>query len=207
MVMKLIAVATLVIGGYAAMVAFLTSGAADQVQADDAIALAAVVDAQGNLHVPGDYREKYEFLGTWSVAADEAPGAAELHIVYASPGTIAAYRRDGRFPDRTVLVKEVHLAATIEMTTGTVSHPDSLKGWFVMVRDRNGRYSENDTWGDGWGWAWFDAGGPSAPSRNLPVKGGGMAATGDYRDNCKSCHSPAQATEWIYTEGYPPLKP
>jgi len=86
-------------------------------------------------------------------------------------------------------------------------HADNLKGWFVMVRDRNGRFPDSDTWGDGWGWAWFDAGGPSAPSRNLPVKGGGTAATGDYRDNCKPCHAPAQATEWIYTEGYPPLKP
>jgi hypothetical protein len=30
------------------------------------------------------------------------------HIVYASPGTTATYRNDGKFPDSTVLVKEVH---------------------------------------------------------------------------------------------------
>jgi hypothetical protein len=28
-------------------------------------------------------------------------------VVYASPGTIDAYRKDGRFPDGAVLVKEV----------------------------------------------------------------------------------------------------
>lgn len=205
--MNVIAVAALVIGGYAAMVALLASSAADRVQADDVMAIEAVADAHGNLRVPGDFREKYEFLGSWAVAGDEPPGAAELHAVYASPGTIAAYRDDGHFPDGTVLVKEVYRAATAEMTTGTVSHADSLRGWFVMVRDRNGRYPENETWGDGWGWAWFDAGGPSTPSRNLPVEGGGAAATGDYRDNCRPCHAPAQATEWIYAKGYPPLNP
>ena len=32
-----------------------------------------------------------------------------------------------------------------------------------------------------------------------------VGATLDYRENCKPCHSPAEASEWIYTEGYPPL--
>jgi Cytochrome P460 len=81
-----------------------------------------VADAAGNLHVPDSYRSTYEFLGSWAVAADQGQGSKELHIVYASPGTTAAYRNDGKFPDSTVLVKEVHQAATKEMTTGTVSH-------------------------------------------------------------------------------------
>jgi hypothetical protein len=55
------------------------------------------------------------------VAADQGKGSKELHDVYASPGTIAAYRRDGKFPDGAVLVKEVFEAATGEMTTGTVT--------------------------------------------------------------------------------------
>ena len=47
------------------------------------------------------------------------------------------------------------------MTTGTVSHAETLKGWFVMMKDSNGRYASNKLWGDGWGWAWFDAANPS----------------------------------------------
>jgi hypothetical protein len=39
-----------------------------------------------------------------------------------------------------VLVKEVFKTATQEMTTGTVSHANELKGWFVMVKDSAGRY-------------------------------------------------------------------
>ena len=97
----------------------------------------AVDDAQGNLHVPDGYRTTYQLLGSWAVAADQGQGSKELHIVYALPGTIDAYRKDGHFPDDTVLVKEVYQAATAQMTTGTVSRVDTLKGWFVMVRDRH----------------------------------------------------------------------
>jgi cytochrome P460 len=98
------------------------------------------VDANGNLHVPDDYRTTYQFLGSWAVAADQGKGSKELHDVYASPGTIAAYRKDGKFPDGAVLVKEVFEAATGEMTTGAASHAQSLKGWFVMMRDDNNRH-------------------------------------------------------------------
>src|SRR6266576_4557034 len=72
-----------------------------------------VVDASGNLRVPGDYRTAYQFLGSWAVAADQDQGSKEIHVGYASPGTIAAYRRKGRFADGSGRVKEV-----FETTTG-----------------------------------------------------------------------------------------
>ena|SRR6516165_8558510 len=57
------------------------------------------------------------------------------------------------------------------MTTGTVSHADSLRGWFVMMKDSRGHYAGNDLWSDSWGWSWFDAANPSTPSLSLPLKG------------------------------------
>ena len=80
----------------------------------------AVVDAQGNLRVPEDYRAAYQFLGAWAIAADQGKGSQQLHVVYASPGTIAAYRKDGHFPDDSVLVKEVF------ETAGTCCRPRCL---------------------------------------------------------------------------------
>jgi len=62
---------------------------------------------------------------------------------------------DGQFPDGAALVKEVFATSTNEMTTGTVSHADKLKGWFVMVRDSKGTHPGNPLWGDGWGWLSF----------------------------------------------------
>jgi len=154
----------------------------------------AAEDAEGHLHVPGDYRTSYQFLGSWAIAADDGKASKELHVVYASPGTIDVYRRDGRFPDGAVLVKEVFRTATGEMTTGTVSHADALKGWFVMVKDRANRHPGNPLWGDGWGWSWFDATDPSKTTST------------NYKVDCQSCHVPAQASDWIYVDGYPTLK-
>ncbi len=154
----------------------------------------SAADAAGNLHVPSDYASRYEYLGTWAVAADKAAGSSQMHIVYASPGAIAAFRRSGHFPQGTVLVKEVRDAATASMTTGTVSHSTKLKGWFVAVRDVKNSHPDNKLWGDGWGWSWFDA--------DKPLK----TTSTDYRNDCLGCHQPAKATDWMYTTGYARLQ-
>ena len=154
----------------------------------------SAADSQGNLHVPKDYRSAYEYLGSWAIADEKEPGAKQIHVVYASPGTVAAYRANARFPDGAVLVKEVYAAVTSPMTTGTVSHAAKLKGWFVMVRDNHGHHAGNELWGDGWGWSWFDADSPSKTTST------------DYKTDCQSCHVPARASDWIYVGGYPPLR-
>jgi hypothetical protein len=153
-----------------------------------------VVDANGNLRVPENYRLTYQALGSWAIAADGAMGSKEVHEVYASPGAIAAYQKTGRFPDGTVLVKEVFGTATASMTTGTVSRLETLKGWFVLVKDSENRHSGNPLWGDGWGWSWFDAGNPLRTTST------------DYKSDCQGCHVPAKSTDWIYVIGYPALR-
>ncbi len=156
--------------------------------------LEAVVDAQGYLHVPSSYRAAYEFLGTWAIAAAKGIGSSEMHSVYATPGTMAAYHKSSHFPEGTVLIKEVYETSTAPMTTGTVSHAQTLKGWFVMVKDSKNSHPGNMLWGDGWGWSWFDAGNPMKTTST------------NYKTDCLSCHVPAKATDWIYTSGYPALK-
>jgi len=153
----------------------------------------AAADASGNIRVPANYRTTYEFLGSWAVAADQGAGAKQQHIVYASPGAVAAYRKSGHFPDGTVLVKEVYATSTGSMTTGTVSHELALQGWFVMVVDSENDHPGNKLWGDGWGWSWFDA--------NNSLK----TTSTDYKTDCQSCHVPARSTQWIYVQGYPAL--
>jgi Cytochrome P460 len=154
----------------------------------------AVVDSSGYLKVPDNYRKLYQYLGSWAIAASQGQGSDQLHNVYASPGTIDNYRATGRFPDGAVLVKEVFGTATAPMTTGIVSHAQTLKGWFVMVKDSKNSRPGNKLWGDGWGWSWFDASNPS------------KTTTTDYKVACQGCHIPAQASDWIYIAGYPVLK-
>jgi Cytochrome P460 len=187
--MKVVAIGT---AGISAMVAVAAYGQMDT--SSNGPKAETVVDAAGNLRVPDDYRTTYQSLGSWAVAADQGQGSKELHIVYASRGTIAAFRRNGRFPDGAVLVKEVFETATGKMTTGTVSHAETLKGWFVLVRDTKGLHPGNRLWGDGWGWSWFDEPNPSKTTST------------DYKADCLPCHQPARASDWIYVGGYPPLR-
>jgi hypothetical protein len=187
--MKIIRVVTLF-----SLISLAVYGQLNMTAAADDQKMDAVADANGNLHVPADYRTTYQFLGSWAIAADEGQGSKQMHIVYASPGTIAAYRKNGHFPDGAVLVKEVFEAVTEPMATGTVSHVQTLKGWFVMVRDSKNSHPGNKLWGDGWGWSWFDAANPAKTTST------------DYTADCQSCHVPAKESDWIYVEGYPPLK-
>jgi hypothetical protein len=154
---------------------------------------AGLVDHTGNMRLPIDYRTAYQFLGAWAVAADAATGSKEFHNVYDSPGAIDTYRINGRFADGTVLVKEVMSAETQDMTTGTVSRASTVVGWFMMVKDSRDSYPSNTVWGDGWGWAWFDKDSPS------------KTAMLDYKQECLSCHIPAQQSDWIYKDGCPAL--
>ncbi len=147
------------------------------------------------LQVPSAYRDTYTYLGTWAVAADDAQGSKELHVVYASPGSVVEYRRLGKMPEGALLVKEVFDATTEPMTTGVVSRESTLKGWFVMRKASEAEpYTNDKLWGDGWGWAWFNA---DSPMRTTTM---------DYEQECKGCHIPAAKTDWIYADGYPPLK-
>lgn len=155
---------------------------------------APVIDGQGNLRVPDRYRTRYEALGAWAVRTGATAAVAQMHVVYASPGTIEHFRTLGHFPNGTVLIKEVWDANTAPMTTGTVSHPDRLKGWFVMVKESRNLHPANKMWGDGWAWSWFDADNPSKTTST------------DYMKDCKGCHVPAKSTDWIYVNGYPALR-
>jgi hypothetical protein len=70
------------------------------------------------------------------------------------------------------------------MTTGTVSHAQTLKGWFILMKDSKNSHPGNKLWGNGWGWSWFDAGNPSKTTST------------DYKQDCLPCHEPARATDW-----------
>jgi hypothetical protein len=151
------------------------------------------VDADGALKLPDvDFRAAWTMLGSWAV--DGGRGAEGMHIVYTQPGVAAAFRDTGAFPDGTVLIKELRAAATEALTTGTVSYASDLQGWFVMVKDGASRYQGHPLWGDGWGWGFFAAEDPST------------LATEDYVLECKACHVPAEATDWVYTRAYPALR-
>ena len=159
-----------------------------------------LVDKTGNIRKPDGYRDRYQILGTFTVfnAIPMASGSpsekeGESHYTYASPGTAEYYRKTGKFPDGTVLVKEVFGTDHCKLTTGDAHWASRTIQWFVMIKDEKGRYPGNPLWGDGWGWALFKS---DAPDKQVST---------DYKRDCLGCHIPAQATDWIYVQGYPVL--
>lgn len=151
-----------------------------------------LVDKDGILHKPADYRDRYQALGVFSVA--DLNGAVDLHYTYAPPGTAEYYRKNGKFADGTVLVKEVFGTDHGQMTTGEVHWAKGTKVWFVMIKDEKGRYPGNPLWGNGWGWALYKS---DAPDKQVAT---------DYKKDCLGCHVPAKTTDWVYVQGYPVLK-
>jgi Cytochrome P460 len=149
-----------------------------------------LVDTKGNIRKPTGYRDLYQALGTYMVLD---PKGDQMHFTYASPGTAEYYRKTGKFADGTVLVKEVFGTERATMTTGDAHWASGTKVWFVMIKDEKRRFAGNPLWGDGWGWALFKS---DVPDKQVAV---------DYTRDCKGCHIPAQAKDWVYVQGYPVL--
>ncbi len=156
-------------------------------------AFSPYVDARGSISLPKDFRTRFVHLGSWAVQQQGAPGEG-FHDVYTEAASAAAFRKTGKWPDGATLVKEIRSVKSGTLTTGPAIWAGENKVWFVMVKDSKGRFTDSLNWGDGWGWALFEA---KDPSKN--------ASTSHDKD-CKACHVPAQATDWVFLDGYPTLR-
>jgi hypothetical protein len=151
-----------------------------------------LVDAKGNIGKPAGFRDRYQVLGVFDPT--NLNNETEMHYTYASPGAAEYYRKNGKFADGTVLVKQVFATDHAKLTTGDAHWATDTLIWFIMVKDENGRYPGNPLWGDGWGWALYKA---DAPDKQVAT---------DYKKDCLGCHVPAKSTDWVYVQGYPVLK-
>ena len=132
-------------------------------------------------------------LGSWFVPQGDAAG---FHHVYTQPGVAEAWRKTGVFPDGTALIKEIASHRRASYTTGSdVASVTEPRQWFLMVKDVRGRFPNERTWGEGWGWALFQS---ESPTENV---------ASDFRQDCLGCHVPARSNDWVYAEGYPSLRP
>ena len=183
---------TLLSIGFLATAALVIAAAADKGEA--AAAQSQPVEAEAVLQVPSvDYRKEWAQLGTFSLLPP-ADGAQEIHVVYAARPNVEAYLKTGRFPDGTVLVKDIFAARTEALTAGTSSYAGDLLSRFVMVKDGAGKLGSGPRFGNGWGWASYDG---AETKRTV---------TTNYKNDCLGCHVPARATDLVYVRGYPMLR-
>ena len=162
------------------------------IQADESFS--KHVSTDGTIKFPVDFRMSMVHLGSWFVPTG---GASGFHDVYTEKESAIFYQKNGHFPDGTTLVTDLRASKSGDFTTGKgVQHStDTLKQWFVMVKDSQNRFVKNPIWGDGWGWALFK---PGSVNKNSSV---------NYKADCLGCHIPAKDSDWVYTQAYPILTP
>ncbi len=151
------------------------------------------VDNQGGIRLPGNFRLEWIHLGSWLVEDPKAPGHG-FHDVYTQPEAAKTYVQTGKFPDGTVLVKEIRQIGAGPLTTGQAQWATDRVMWFVMVKDNKSRF-DNPHWAEGWGWALYEA---QNPAKNVSKS---------FAETCQGCHIPAKNTDWVFVDGYPTLKP
>ncbi len=152
----------------------------------------ATYNEDGELLRPTDHRE-WTFVGAPVTPNDMNDGEAafpEFHNVYIDPASFASYKQTGKFPEGTVILKELVSVGGKAMPSGNGYFQGEFVSLEAMVKD-NKRFSDEPG-----GWAFFRFG--EAPS---------YTATGARMktESCNSCHSGANE-DYVFTATYPVLR-
>ncbi len=176
------------------VVIFRTSGlATPRSAAMTATPASLSFNEQGELLRPEGYR-RWISVGTPLTPNDMNGGQAafpEFHAVYIHPDAFDAYERTGRFPDGTVLVKELLSVGTKQASSGKGYFMGDFTGLEVLIKDAN-RFKDQPG-----NWAFFSFG------HEYPLKD---SARLQPVENCSTCHGAAADDDYVFTQYYPVLR-
>jgi hypothetical protein len=146
-------------------------------------------DASGALLRPQGYRS-WVFVGaslglSYSDRKQDG-GPGEFHHVYLRPESYEAFRRTGRFPDKTMLVLELHEAAQKVAPSRQGLFEGRRVALEAAVKDVE-RFPD--------GWAYFSFGDGSRPT-----------AIPHPRSRCFDCHRQHAASDNVFVQFYPVLR-
>ena len=147
----------------------------------------------GELERPTGYR-KWTFVGTPLTPNDMNNGKApfpEFHTVYMNPDAYSDYEKTGKFPDGTVLVKELISVGTKEASSGKGYFMGEFIGLEVSIKDK-ARFKDEPG-----NWAYFSFG------HKYPLKN---AAMPQAAANCNDCHGGEADDDYVFTQYYPVLR-
>ena len=147
----------------------------------------------GDLQIPKDYRQ-WVFVGAPVTPNDLNNGKAafpEFHHVYIDSASYAAYKKTGKFPDGTVLVKELATVGAKSSASGNGYFAGEFTGIAVSVKDAKRFPKEPGNW------AYFnfvgDDGKALASAKAQPTAA------------CNVCHQ-TNTEDWVFTQHYPVLR-
>lgn len=150
-------------------------------------------DKQGGLLRPSGYR-KWIHVGTPLTPNDMNNGKAafpEFHSVYINPTAYKAYQQTGRFPDGTILVKELISVASKNASSGNGYFMGEFTGLEVSIKD-SARFKKESG-----NWAFFSFG------HQYPLLD---SAAVQPAANCNACHGGVAFDDYVFTQYYPVLR-
>ncbi len=148
-------------------------------------------DKEGKLIRPEDYR-KWVYVGCPVTPNDMNDGKAmfpEFHSVYIDPHSYDAYQKTGKFPDGTVMVKELASVGAKKAPSGNGYFMGDFLGLAAAVKDSKRFPKEPGHWG------YFSL--SETDKAN---------AEAQPTANCNTCHQQNAAEDWVYTQFYPVLR-
>jgi len=155
---------------------------------------AARYNAKGELVMPKNYRQ-WVFVGAPVTPNDMNNGKAafpEFHHVYIDPASFAAYRKTGKFPNGTVIVKELAGVGAKSSASGSGYFAGEFIGVAATVKDSK-RFAKEPG-----NWAYFSFMGDDGKA----LTSARAQATAD----CNACHQQNAAEDWVFTQHYPVLR-
>ncbi len=166
--------------------------AANQVASGDR---AVVFEEDGKLLRPRGYRS-WTYVGAPLTPNDMNDGKAafpEFHSVYVDPISYEAYKRDGKWRDGTIVVKELVSVGTKASTSGRGYFMGDFLGLEAMVKS-SARFPDEP---GNWGFFRFtdEEGGP------VHKKASALPTT-----SCASCHQASAQDDMVFTQHYPVLR-
>ncbi len=149
-------------------------------------------DSSGELQ-PTGYRE-WVYVGTPLTPNDMNGGDApfpEFHSVYINTKAWQAYKRTGKFPDGTVVVKELLSVGSKQASSGKGYFMGEFIGLEAAVKDSK-RFPEEPGY-----WAYFSFG------HSYPLASKTKA---QITASCAACHQALAADDMVFTQYYPVLQ-
>jgi hypothetical protein len=160
---------------------------------------AAVFNAKGELLLPKDFQQ-WIFIGAPLTPNGLNNGQAafpEFHHVYVNPDAYSVYQQTGRFPEGTVIAKELVLLQKPDYKDGSKNAASGrgffggeLQGMDVMVKDSK-RFAKTN------GWGFFNFGHHAPPYQS--------SAKAAPVDACAACHTANAHEDMVFTHYYPVL--
>ena len=139
------------------------------------------------------YRE-WVYVGTPLTPNDLNNGNAsfpEFHNVYIHPSDFDHYKRTGKFPDGTVMVKELVLVGSKTAVSGNGYFMGEFVGLETTVKDSE-RFEDEPG-----NWAYFSFG------HSYPLADSAAAFPAPA---CNACHAASAADDFVFTQYYPVLR-